>query len=213
MNLVIGSKQPTATYLTPEQAAEHCRVGASIWSFASTPLLDEKMQPDVVLVGIGAEVTFEVVKAAELLRTLSPALRVRIINVTDLMVLAAESRHPHALSRQQFLDLFTVDRRIVFSYHGYAAELQGLLFGRPGLSRMSVDGYREEGSTTTPFDMMLVNGLSRFDVIRRGLSGGAEVNPKIRHNLDALFQQVDKMFQKVKSFIKDNGEGERNVFL
>ncbi|KAH8747732.1 XFP N-terminal domain-containing protein [Diaporthe sp. PMI_573] len=207
VNLVIGSKQPTAAYLTPEQAAEHCRVGASIWSFASTPLPDDKTQPDVVLVGIGAEVTFEVVKAAELLRSLAPALRVRVVNVTDVMVLAAESRHPHALSRQQFLDMFTADQHVAFSYHGYAAELQGLVFGRPGLSRMSVNGYREEGSTTAPFDMMLVNGLSRFDVIRRALRSGAEVNPEIRQSLDKTLRQVDDKLREVKSFIEENGEG------
>ncbi|KAH8742761.1 XFP domain-containing protein [Diaporthe sp. PMI_573] len=212
VNLVIGSKQPTAAYLTPEQAAEHCRVGASIWSFASTPLPDDKTQPDVVLVGIGAEVTFEVVKAAELLRSLAPALRVRVVNVTDVMVLAAESRHPHALSRQQFLDMFTADRHVAFSYHGYAAELQGLVFGRPGLSRMSVNGYREEGSTTTPFDMMLVNGLSRFDVIRRALRSGAEVNPEIRQSLDKTLRQVDDKLREVKSFIEENGEDPDDIY-
>lgn len=207
VNLVIGAKQPTAVYLTPEQAAEHCRMGASIWPFASTPLSGAKTQPDVVVVGIGAEVTFEVVKAAELLRTLAPTLAVRVVNVTDLMVLAAESRHPHALSRRQFLDMFTADRYVTFSYHGYAAELQGLLFGRPGTGRMDVNGYREEGSTTTPFDMMLVNGLSRFDVTRRATIGGAKVNPEIKQNLDQILQRVDKQRDDVKAFIRENGEG------
>ncbi|KAG7112589.1 phosphoketolase like protein [Verticillium longisporum] len=136
------------------------KAGASIWPFASTPLA-EGDQPDVVLVGIGVEVTFEVVKAAELLRTLAPSLKIRVVNVTDLMVLVAESRHPHSLTRDEFIAMFTADRPVCFNYHGYATELQGLLFGRPNMDRISIEGYREEGSTTTPFDMMLVNCVSR----------------------------------------------------
>lgn len=205
-NLVIGSKQPTAVYLSPSEAAEHCRRGASIWHFASSE--DEKTDPDVVLVGIGVEVNFEVVKAAELLRTLCPALRVRIINVTDLMILAPESRHPHALSRARFRDMFTADRPILFNYHGYATELQGLLFGRPEVERMSVEGYREEGTTTTPFDMMLVNCVSRFDVVARALRAGAKNNEEVRGKLDGLLKEVDKRVREVRDYIASHGKGE-----
>ncbi|KAL2020519.1 hypothetical protein VTK56DRAFT_8319 [Thermocarpiscus australiensis] len=160
-NLVISSKQPTAIYLSPAKAAEHCRDGASIWHFASTKDDTDSntstADPDVVLVGIGVEVTFETVKAAELLQALCPALRVRVVNVTDLMILVAESRHPHALSRARFVELFTADCPVLFNYHRYPTKLQGLLFSRPGLHRIDIAGYIKEGSITTPYGIMLVN--------------------------------------------------------
>jgi xylulose-5-phosphate/fructose-6-phosphate phosphoketolase len=205
VNLMIGSKQPTAVYLSPSDAAEHCRKGAGVWKFAST---DGGKDPDVVLVGVGVEVTFEVVKAAEMLRQLLPDLRVRVINVTDLMVLASESRHPHALSRVEFLDMFTEDKAVCFNYHGYAAELQGLLFGRPGLHRMTVEGYKEEGTTTTPFDMMLVNWVSRFDVAKRALRGAAEYKDEVKKQLDGILKKIDTRVEEVKAYIRDEGTGE-----
>jgi xylulose-5-phosphate/fructose-6-phosphate phosphoketolase len=218
-NLIIGSKQPTAVYLTPAEAAEHCRQGASIWRFASSPSSsspgndDADDQPDVVLAGIGVEVTFEVVKAAELLRALCPALRVRVVNVTDLMILAAPaSGHPHALSEQAFERVFAAADHcpVLFNYHGYPAELRGLLFGRAArhLARVSVAGYAEEGSTTTPFDMMLVNGVSRFDLAQRALKAGAEANPKVRRVLEECLAQVRERVEEVKRFIGEHGKGE-----
>ncbi|CAI0647267.1 unnamed protein product [Colletotrichum noveboracense] len=209
VNLIIGSKQPTATYLSASAAAEHCRIGASTWSFAST---DSGANPDVVIVGVGVEVTFEVVKAAELLRTLAPELRVRVVNVTDLMVLKAEAKHPHALTRQVFLETFTEDRAVCFNYHGYPTELQGLLFGRPGLHRMMVEGYREEGSTTTPFDMMLVNCVSRYDVAIRALKGGAEVNEKVKARLDAAIGEIEAKVREVREFIQEHGKDPDDIY-
>lgn len=203
-NLVIGSKQPTTVYLSHTEAAEHCRRGASIWPFASSK---NHQNPDVVIVGIGVEVTFEAVKAAELLRTLCPPLKVRVVNVTDLMILVAESKHPHALSKEKFVELFTADRPVLFNYHGYATELQGLLFGRENLQRMWVRGYREEGSTTTPFDMMLVNGVSRFDVARWALEKGAERNTEVKSGLDGWVDEIDKRVEGVRRFIVENGKG------
>ncbi|EQB45717.1 hypothetical protein CGLO_15373 [Colletotrichum gloeosporioides Cg-14] len=209
VNLVIGSKQPTATYLSASAAAEHCRIGASTWPFAST---DGGANPDVVIVGVGVEVTFEVVKAAELLRTLAPELRVRVVNVTDLMVLKAEAKHPHALTRQVFLETFTEDRAVCFNYHGYPTELQGLLFGRPGLHRMTVEGYREEGSTTTPFDMMLVNCVSRYDVAIRALKGGAEVNEKVKARLDSAIGEIEAKVRDVREFIREHGKDPDDIY-
>ncbi|KAE9573466.1 putative phosphoketolase [Colletotrichum fructicola] len=209
VNLVIGSKQPTATYLSASAAAEHCRIGASTWSFTST---DGGANPDVVIVGVGVEVTFEVVKAAELLRTLAPELRVRVVNVTDLMVLKVEAKHPHALTRQVFLETFTEDRAVCFNYHGYPTELQGLLFGRPGLHRMTVEGYREEGSTTTPFDMMLVNCVSRYDVAIRALKGGAEVSEKVKARLDGAIGEIEAKVREVRDFIQEHGKDPDDIY-
>ncbi|KAH7170095.1 XFP N-terminal domain-containing protein [Dactylonectria macrodidyma] len=209
VNLMIGSKQPTVVYLSPEDAAEHCKKGASRWEFASN---DDGKDPDVVLVGIGVEVTFEVVKAAELLRTVMPDLRVRVVNVTDLMVLVNESRHPHSLNRSDFQDLFTDNRPVCFNYHGYAAELQGLLFGRPNLDRISVNGYNEEGSTTTPFDMMLRNSVSRFDVAIRALTGAAEHNEKVKESLDEGLSEIDKRVQELEQFISTHGKDPDDLY-
>lgn len=106
-----------------------------------------------MLVGIGVEMTFEVIAAAALLRVHAPELRVRVVNVTDLMILANSGVHPHSLTEDAFQTMFTKDRPIHFNFHGYPIELQGLLFGRPGLDRVTMEGYAEEGTTTSPFDV------------------------------------------------------------
>ena len=204
VNLMIGSKQPMPVYMSADEAADHCKNGASIWKFAST--YDGK-DPDVVLVGIGVEVTFEVIKAAELLSKLAPDLRVRVINVTDLLVLAAETRHPHALTRDEFIEMFTEDKPVCFNYHGYSAELQGLLFGRPNLDRMSIEGYKEEGSTTTPFDMMHVNTVSRFDLATRALESVAERNEDVKGKLDDWLREIGNKSVKVQEYIRKEGKG------
>lgn len=198
VNLLIGSKNPTPVYLTPEEAALHCERGASMWDFAST---HGGKDPDVVLVGIGVEITFEVVKAVELLKSLAPELRVRVVNVTDLMVLSAESTHPHALSKAAFTELFTSDRQIIFNYHGYKVELQGLLFEQHEAHRMTIDGYREEGSTTTPFDMLLRNGVSRFDVARRAIKAGAERNQDVKQQAQKHLDEIDRRIKEATEYI------------
>ncbi|KAK2051989.1 XFP domain-containing protein [Colletotrichum caudatum] len=209
VNLVIGSKQPTANYLDADAAEEHCRRGASTWDFAST---DGGANPDVVIVGVGVEVTFEVVKAAELLRTLVPELRLRVVNVTDLMVLKAEAKHPHAMSTKAFSETFTEDRAVLFNYHGYPTELQGLLFGRPKLDRITVEGYREEGSTTTPFDMMLLNCVSRYDVAIGALKGAAEVNEKVKAVLDDKIKEIEAKVQEVRDHIMEHGKDPDDIY-
>ncbi|KAK3690187.1 XFP N-terminal domain-containing protein [Podospora appendiculata] len=215
-NLIIGSKQPTAVYLSADEAEEHCRLGASIWHFASshepTGSAPSIPDPDVVLVGIGVEVTFEVIKAAELLRTLCPALKIRVINVTDLMILFAESKHPHALSKDRFIELFTADKPVLFNYHGYPTELQGLLFGRERVDRMSVNGYSEEGSTTTPFDMMLRNGVSRFDVAERALKGGAQGNAEVERQLARCLEEVQEKAKGIRRFIAEHGKDPDDIY-
>jgi xylulose-5-phosphate/fructose-6-phosphate phosphoketolase len=204
VNLMIGSKQPTAVFLSPDEASEHCRKGASVWKFAST---DGGAAPDVVLVGIGVEVNFEVVKAAELLRSIMPRLRVRVVNVTDLFILAAETRHPHALGADGFVELFTEDKPVCFNYHGYVAELQGLLFGRPNLQRMSVEGYREEGSTTTPFDMMLENHVSRFDLATRAVKAAVQQNHALKDEADGVLREIEGRIKETKDYIFAHGKG------
>ncbi|KAI5306317.1 hypothetical protein KEM56_001420 [Ascosphaera pollenicola] len=199
VNLMVGSKQPTPIFLSAEEAEAHCRAGGSVWKWAST---DEGANPDVVLVGIGTELTFEVLAAAALLRKRIPEMRVRVVNVTDLMILGRESSHPHSLSNQAFDALFTPDRHVHINYHGYANEVSGLLFGRPNLARVSIASYMEEGSTTTPFDMMLVNRVSRYHVAKAAVSGAARCNEEVRLSLPQYLALLDKDMKEASDYIR-----------
>lgn len=162
VNLVISSKQPMPIWLSVDDAVKHCRAGASIWrqysSYAGT-------KPDVVLACCGNETTFETIAAAALLRRDAPELRVRVVNVTDLMVLDGNCGHPHALTEESWSALFTEEAPIIFTFHGYPAVIRGLVFDRRHIAgRLKVLGYNEEGTTTTPFKMLTVNGCSRYHI-------------------------------------------------
>lgn len=161
-----------------------------------------------VLVGIGVELTFEVIAAAALLRKEIPALRVRVVNVTDLMILGPERSHPHSLMDCDFASLFTKDRRVHWNYHGYPIELRGLLFGRPNTQRFTIAGYSEEGTTTTPFDMMLCNGTSRYHVAAAAVRGGALVNEKVAVDAQKLVSEFMHRAQKAKEYALLNGQGQ-----
>jgi len=202
-NLMVGSKQPTPVWLSPEEADAHCRAGASVWKFASAG------SPDVVLVGIGTEVTFEVVAAAALLRKMAPEIAVRVVNVTDLMILGPTGSHPHALSDAGFDELFTSDKGIVVNYHGYVNDVAGLVFGRRRVAeRMVVAGYKEEGTTTTPFDMMLVNSVSRYHVAMRAVEkAGVATERK-----DALLKQLRDKVDETREYIMENGEDAEGTY-
>jgi xylulose-5-phosphate/fructose-6-phosphate phosphoketolase len=206
VNLMVGSKQPTPVWLSPEEADKHCIAGASIWKFAST---DEGKDPDVVLVGIGVEVTFEVIAAAALLRKMLPSLRVRVVNVTDLMILGPEGSHPHALHPADFDSLFTADKPVHFNYHGYPQELRGLLFGRPNVhGRTTIEGYNEEGTTTSALDMMLQNCTSRYDVAQAAVRGAASTNPDVQVRAHEVISELKHMKEKDKAYVYKNGAGE-----
>ncbi|KAI0806344.1 D-xylulose 5-phosphate/D-fructose 6-phosphate phosphoketolase [Irpex lacteus] len=203
VNLMVGSKQPTPVWLSPEEADKHCIAGASTWKFAST---DEGKEPDVVLVGIGVEVTFEVIAAAALLRKVLPTLRVRVVNVTDLMILSPERSHPHALTELDFNALFTEDKPVHFNYHGYPQELRGLLFGRKGLQgRVTIEGYREEGTTTSALDMMLLNGTSRYDVAQAAVRGAALSNADVQVVAHEVISELKHLKEKDREYIYKNG--------
>jgi len=180
-----------------------------VWKFCS---IDGGLNPDVVLVGIGSELMFEVVAAAAILRRKCPALRVRVVNVTDLMILEAETLHPHSLTNDEFDNLFTLDRPIHFNYHGYSNEIKGLLFGRRNLDRVSIECYNEEGSTTTPFDMMLRNNVSRYHIIEAALKGGAKHNPKVAVDMTTLLGDVRHQVSKVQDYIMETGKDPEGTF-
>ena len=155
---------------------------------------------------------FEVVVAAAILRRTCPALRVRVVNVTDLMILESETLHPHSLTNDAFDALFTADRPVHFNYHGYANEIKGLLFGRPNLDRVSIECYKEEGSTTTPFDMMLRNTVSRYDVMEAAIRGGAKHNPKVALEMTSLLGEVRHQRSKVRDFVMATGKDPEGTF-
>jgi xylulose-5-phosphate/fructose-6-phosphate phosphoketolase len=159
VNLIIAGKQPELQWLDMDSAREHCSHGASVWQWAGN---DEGEEPDVVLGCAGDVPTLETLAAAWLLRSHIPELRVRVVNVVDLMTLLAHRDHPHGLDESSFKDLFTDTAPVVFAFHGYPRVIHELVYRRPDDERFHVRGYIEEGTTTTPFDMVVQNGMSRF---------------------------------------------------
>jgi xylulose-5-phosphate/fructose-6-phosphate phosphoketolase len=183
VNVIVAGKQPALTYLNMDDAVVHCTRGIGIWEWAST---DEGEEPDVVLACCGDVPTLEALAAAAILRECIPSLRVRLVNVVDLMRLQPESEHPHGLSDHEFDALFTTDRPVVFAYHGYPWLIHRLTYRRTNHDNLHVRGYKEEGTTTTPFDMVMLNDLDRFhlviDVIDR-VPGLAERAAHVRQDM------------------------------
>jgi len=166
VNVVVAGKQPQLQWLTIDEAREHCSQGASVWRFASN---DDGGSPDVVLAAAGDVPTIETVAAATLLREALPELRVRVVNVVDLMTLAHRDEHPHGMDDLTFEDLFTKEAPVVFAFHGYPRVIHELAHGRPNPGRFHVRGYIEEGTTTTPFDMVVLNRMSRYHLAMEAL--------------------------------------------
>jgi xylulose-5-phosphate/fructose-6-phosphate phosphoketolase len=162
VNLIVAGKQPALDYLTIDEAVAHCTRGLGIWEWACT---DAGQEPDVVLACAGDIPTLEVVSAAAILRERLPDLKVRVINVVDLMRLQPDTEHPHGLSDAQFDALFTSQRPVIFAYHGYPWLIHRLTYRRTNHRNIHVRGYKEEGTTTTPFDMVMLNDLDRFHLV------------------------------------------------
>ena len=168
VNVIVAGKQPALQYLPMEAAIKHCTSGIGIWGWASN---DHDSEPDVVMACCGDIPTLETLAAVDLLRRYIPDLKIRVINVVDLMKLQPESEHPHGISDSEFNTLFTDDKPIVFAFHGYPWLIHRLTYRRKNHNNLHVRGYKEEGTTTTPFDMVVRNDLDRFhlaeDVIDR----------------------------------------------
>lgn len=166
LNLIVIDKQPQLQWLTMEEAKDHCGTGAGVWEMYS----HEPSEPDIVLACAGDIPTQETIAAAWLLRRFAPGLKVRVVNVVDLMRLCPSDRHPHGMSDAEFTDIFTTKAPVLFAFHGYPGVIHDLLHGREAHDRFHVRGYLEEGTTTTPFDMVVLNRISRLhlclDVLR-----------------------------------------------
>ncbi len=159
VNLIVIDKQPQLQWLDVDQAIEHCARGASVWPWASN---DRGGEPDVVLAAAGDIPTMEVVAAAWWLRRHAPELKVRVVNVVDLMALFPPDVHPHGMDGASFVDVFTRSVDVVFAFHGYQRAIHAIIHGRPHAERFHVRGFNDEGTTTTPFDMVALNGMSRY---------------------------------------------------
>jgi xylulose-5-phosphate/fructose-6-phosphate phosphoketolase len=187
VNVVVAGKQPHPNFLTMEEAIAHCTRGLGIWEWAGNETVGA--DPDVVIAAAGDVPTLEALAAVDLLRRHLPELRVRFVNVVDLMRLQDETEHPHGLSGRAFDGIFTHDKPVIFAYHGYPWLIHRLTYRRSNDSRIHVRGYKEEGTTTTPFDMVMLNDLDRYhlviDVIDRV--------PRLQSSCATLRQQmVDK---------------------
>jgi xylulose-5-phosphate/fructose-6-phosphate phosphoketolase len=162
VNVIVAGKQPAPQWLTMEEAIKHCTAGIGIWEWASN---DRGGEPDVVMACCGDVPTLETLAAVDLLRTRLPELKVRVVNIVDLMTLQPPKEHPHGLPDNEFDALFTTDKPIIFAFHGYPWLVHRLTYSRAGHKNLHVRGYIEEGTTTTPFDMVVLNHLDRFSLI------------------------------------------------
>jgi xylulose-5-phosphate/fructose-6-phosphate phosphoketolase len=162
VNVIVAGKQPQPDWLTMDDAVIHCTRGAGIWEWASN---DGGGEPDVVMACAGDIPTLETLAAVSLLHEHLPELKVRVVNVVDLMRLQPETEHPHGMSDAEFDALFTTSRPVIFAYHGYPWLIHRLTYRRHGHSNLHVRGYKEEGTTTTPFDMVMLNDLDRFHLV------------------------------------------------
>ncbi len=162
VNLIIAGKQMALQYLDMDAAIKHCSIGLGIWDWASN---DHGSEPDVVMACAGDIPTMETLAAVDILRQNFPDLKIRVVNIVDLMTLEPSSEHPHGLSDQDFDSLFTVDKPIIFAFHGYPWLIHRLTYRRANHKNLHVRGYKEEGTTTTPFDMVVLNDLDRFHLV------------------------------------------------
>ena len=198
VNVIVAGKQPALTYLTMDQAIAHCTRGLGIWPWASST----DGEPDVVLACAGDVPTLETLAAADLIRTHLPDLKVRVINVVDLMRLEPDTEHPHGLPDADFDALFTIDKPVIFAYHGYPSLIHRLTYRRSGHDNLHVRGYKEEGTTTTPFDMVMLNDLDRFhlvmDVIDRV--------PGLGTRAATLRQQMSDARLAARAYTREHGE-------
>lgn len=199
VNVIIAGKQPALQYLTMDEAVQHCSKGIGIWKWASN---DMGQEPDVVIACAGDVPTMEALAAVDLLRTYVPELKIRFINVIDLMVLQPKSEHPHGLSDHEFDDLFTVDKPIIFAFHGYPWLIHRLTYRRTNHRNLHVRGYKEEGTTTTPFDMVVLNDLDRYHLFLDTI----ERIPKCACNRAYLREMVERKWLEHKNYIRQGGD-------
>ncbi len=199
VNLIVIDKQPQLQWLTMEEAVEHCTRGLSIWRWASN---DENLEPDVVLACAGDIPTLETVAAAWWLRNHIPELKVRLVNVVDLMTLYPPLLHPHGMDNQTFVEHFTEDKPVVLAFHGYPRAIHEVIHGRPNTPRFHVRGFNEEGTTTTPFDMVVLNGMSRYHLCIEAMRRAT----RLRALTPPLIAECNDMLSRHHAYVRANLE-------
>ena len=199
VNVIVASKHPRPQWLTMEQAVKHCTQGIGIWQWAST---DEGQEPDIVMACCGDTPTLETLAAVTILRDAFPELKIRVVNVVDLMRLQSEEQHPHGLSQQEYDAIFTADKPIVFAFHGYPSLIHELTYKRRN-KNLHVRGYIEEGTITTPFDMRVMNHLDRFSLVQTAVYN----LPGLGNRGAYLIQQMKDKLVEHKQYIAKYGVG------
>ena len=199
INVIVAGKQPELQWLDMEAAIKHCTAGLGIWKWASN---DEGFEPDVVMACAGDVPTLETIAAVQILREHLPELKVRVINVVDLMTLQPESEHPHGLNDRDFDILFTKDKPIIFAFHGYPLLIHRLTYRRTNHKNLHVRGYKGEGTTTTPFDMVVLNDLDRFHLVGDVIDRLPDLGAKGAYTKQYL---RDKLLDH-KAYIETHGE-------
>jgi xylulose-5-phosphate/fructose-6-phosphate phosphoketolase len=204
VNVIVAGKQPALNYLPIDEAVVHCTRGAGIWEWASS---DGDSEPDVVLACAGDIPTLETVAAAALLRAELPDLRVRVVNVVDLMRLEPESEHPHGMSDAEFDALFTTSRPVIFAYHGYPWLIHRLTYRRANHAGLHVRGYKEEGTTTTPFDMVMLNDMDRFHLVMDVIDRVPGLDSRAGH----LRQRMEDERLRHRAYTREHGDDPPDV--
>jgi xylulose-5-phosphate/fructose-6-phosphate phosphoketolase len=199
VNVIVAGKHPAPQWLNMDAAVKHCTAGIGIWTWASN---DQGEEPDVVMASAGDVPTLETLAAVQLLHEYFPDLRVRVINVVNLMKLQPPSEHPHGLSDRDFDSLFTSDKPIIFAYHGYPWLIHRLTYRRTNHRNLHVRGYKEEGTITTPFDMAVLNDLDRFHLVGDVIDRLPKLGARAAHVKQAL---RDKLIEH-KEYIREHGE-------
>ena len=202
VNVIIAGKQPSWQWLDMESAMAHCRVGAGVWGWAGNESGHTPGAPDIVMACAGDVPTMETLAAVSLLREYVPDIRIRVVNVVDLMALQPSSEHPHGLDDDTFDEMFTRDTPIVFAFHGYPGLIHRLTYRRHNHDNLHVRGYKEEGTTTTPFDLLVLNNLDRYqlalDAIRR--------IPRLQHLLAGATARYDATIARHREYVIEHGE-------
>jgi xylulose-5-phosphate/fructose-6-phosphate phosphoketolase len=199
VNVIIAGKQPALQWLDMDAAIKHCAAGVGIWDWASN---DRGSEPDVVMACCGDVPTLETLAAVELLRNRFPQLKIRVINIVNLMRLQPSGEHPHGLSDKDFDIFFTRDRPIIFAFHGYPWLIHRLAYRRTNHKNLHVRGYKEEGTTTTPFDMTVLNEIDRFHLAMDVIDRVPGLGPTAAYGKQALFEKVVEH----KRYITEYGE-------
>ncbi|MEB2846385.1 phosphoketolase [Rhizobiales bacterium RZME27] len=199
VNVIVAGKQPEPQWLTIEEAEVHCKAGIGIWEWAGT---EEGLDPDIVLACAGDVPTMETLAAVDYLRQILPHLRIRVVNVVNLMALQSPQHHPHGISDEMFDDIFTRDRPVVFAYHGYPYLIHRLVYKRTNHRNFHVRGFVEEGTTTTPFDMAVMNELDRFHLAIEAI----ERLPALKDKAAGLIATLRQKLAAHKAYVHEYGD-------